>query len=134
MDIQNSTTIPEVKKTIVMLRELSADEKVRQEAFYREKRIHDEATALNGARKEGIEIGRAEGLAEGLTEGITKGRAEGLAEGITKGRAEGLAEGLSEGITKGRAEGLTEGINEMIEKMRKSGMSEEQIRSIIDIK
>ncbi len=86
MDIQNSTTIPEVKKTIVMLRELSADEKVRQEAFYREKRIHDEATALNGARKEGIEIGRAEGL------------------------------------------------NEMIEKMRKSGMSEEQIRSIIDIK
>ena len=106
MDIQNSTTIPEVKKTIVMLRELSADEKVRQEAFYREKRIHDEATALNGARKEGIEIGRAEGLAEGL----------------------------SEGITKGRAEGLTEGINEMIEKMRKSGMSEEQIKSIIDIK
>ena len=90
MDIQNSTTIPEVKKTIVMLRELSADEKVRQEAFYREKRIHDEATALNGARKEGIEIGRAEGL--------------------------------------------TEGINEMIEKMRKSGMSEEQIKSIIDIK
>ena len=114
MDIQNSTTIPEVKKTIVMLRELSADEKVRQEAFYREKRIHDEATALNGARKEGIEIGRAEGLTEG----------------ITKGRAEGLAEGLSEGITKGRAEGL----NEMIEKMRKSGMSEEQIKSIIDMK
>ncbi len=98
MDIQNSTTIPEVKKTIVMLRELSADEKVRQEAFYREKRIHDEATALNGARREGIEIGRAEGKAEG------------------------------------KAEGLTEGINNMIEKMRKSGMSEEQIKSIIDIK
>ena len=98
MDIQNSTTIPEVKKTIVMLRELSADEKVRQEAFYREKRIHDEATALNGARREGIEIGRAEGKAEG------------------------------------KAEGLTEGINNMIEKMRKSGLSEEQIKSIIDIK
>ena len=37
MAIQNTTNIPEVKDTIVMLRELSADEKVRQEAYYREK-------------------------------------------------------------------------------------------------
>ena len=47
-----------------MIRHLSADEKVRQEARYREKRLHDEANALGGARKEGvvegIEIGRAE--------------------------------------------------------------------------
>ncbi|MBQ8134962.1 MAG: hypothetical protein IJ192_11245 [Clostridia bacterium] len=53
MDIQSSTTIPEVQKTIVMLRELSTDEKVRQQVYYREKRLHDEATALNGARREG---------------------------------------------------------------------------------
>ncbi len=72
MDIQNSTTIPEIQKTIVMLRELSADEKVRQEAFYRERRIHDEATALNGAMREGIEIGRAEGKTEGKKEAINE--------------------------------------------------------------
>ena len=35
MEIQQRTTIPEVKDTIVMLRQLSADEKVRQEAYYR---------------------------------------------------------------------------------------------------
>ena len=53
MDIMQSTTIPEVRKTVVMLRELSADEKVRQEAYYREKRLHDEASALGHAERKG---------------------------------------------------------------------------------
>ena len=53
MAIQQTTQIPEVKDTIVMLRQLSADEQVRQEAYYREKRLHDEATALGSARREG---------------------------------------------------------------------------------
>ena len=108
MDIQNTSKIPEVQKTIVMLRELSADEKVRQEAFYREKRIHDEATALGGALREGIEIGRAEG------------------------RAEGKAEGRAEGRAEGKAEGIIEAINRMAEKMRKAGFSEVQIKQIIN--
>ena len=54
MEIQRKTTIPEVQDTIVMIRHLSEDEKVREEARYREKRLHDEANALGGARKEGI--------------------------------------------------------------------------------
>lgn len=54
MALQQTTTIPEVKDTIVMLRQLSADENVRQEAYYREKRLHDEATALGHARREGM--------------------------------------------------------------------------------
>ena len=45
--------------------ETSADEKIREEARRREKRLHDEATALNHARKEGIEEGIAEGEAMG---------------------------------------------------------------------
>lgn len=61
MDIMENTSIPEVKKTVVILRELSADEKIQQEAYYREKRLHDEATALGHARREG----KAEGIAEG---------------------------------------------------------------------
>ncbi|MGN0630887.1 MAG: hypothetical protein ACI4JN_06125 [Ruminococcus sp.] len=39
---------------------MSASEKIRQEAEYREKMLHDEASALSGARMEG----RAEGKAE----------------------------------------------------------------------
>ena len=58
MELQQKTDIPEVKDTIVMLRQLSADEKVRQEAFYREKQLHDEASALGSARREGIAEGR----------------------------------------------------------------------------
>ena len=43
------------------VRELSADEELRRLAFYREKRLHDEANAINGSRREEIRIGRAEG-------------------------------------------------------------------------
>ena len=57
-DALNQTMIPEVQDTIVMIRHLSADEKVREEARYREKRLHDEANALGGAKKEGIAEGR----------------------------------------------------------------------------
>ena len=38
---------------------------MRQEVYYREKRLHDEASALNHARREGEAKGRAEGRAEG---------------------------------------------------------------------
>ena len=82
-NVQQSTTIPEVQETIVMLRQLSADEQVRREAFMREIRLHDEATALGHARREGIAEGMAKGKAEGLTEGMAKGKAE-VAEKLRK--------------------------------------------------
>ena len=51
---------------VEQIRELSADEKLRREAFYREKRLHDEANAINGSRREEIKIGRAEGEKIGM--------------------------------------------------------------------
>ena len=57
-----------MKEIIVEKRELSADEKVRQEAYYREKRLHDEATALGNARCEGMAEGEAKGRAEGAAQ------------------------------------------------------------------
>lgn len=62
MDAEATTKIQEVKKAIVVLRELNADDQLRAEAHYREKRLHDEATALGHARREG----KAEGLVEGM--------------------------------------------------------------------
>ncbi len=88
MALQQSTTIPEIQKTIVILREMSADEQIREEARCREKRLHDEATALNFARKVGIAEGRAEGRAEGIAEGI----AQGIAELAEKWRKKGFTE------------------------------------------
>ncbi len=69
MAIQQTTQIPEVKDTIVMLRQLSADEQVRMEAHYREKRLHDEATALGSARREG----KSEGMLVTLVGLVKKG-------------------------------------------------------------
>ena len=111
MEIQNTTAIPEIKKTIVIVRHLSGDEKVRQEAYYREKRLHDEATALGHARREGL----AEGLTQGRAEGLTQGRAEGL----TQGRAEGRAEGRSE-VTQ-----------ELTHRWLEMGMSEAEIKKLL---
>ena len=54
MELEQTSTIPEVGKTIVLLRQLSADEKVQQEAWYREKQLHDEASALGFARRKGV--------------------------------------------------------------------------------
>ena len=85
MDMNQTTAIPEVKDTIVMLRRLSADERIRQEAYYREKRMHDEANALGGARREGRAEGFAEGRAEGRAEGMTAGMISTLASLVEKG-------------------------------------------------
>ena len=60
--------------------ELSTDEKLRREAFYREKRLHDEANAINGSRREGIRIGRAEGRAERDKEFVKAMRLKGYSE------------------------------------------------------
>ena len=84
MAILNTATIPEIQDAIVMLRKLSADEKVRVEAFYREKHLHDEAAALGTARREGF--------AEGEDSGEAKGRAETTAKIIAQMRKSGFTE------------------------------------------
>ena len=81
MALELSTNIPEVKDVIVKVRELSSDEKLRRLAYYREKRLHDEANAINGSKKEGIKIGRAEGRVEREKELIAMMRQQGYSEG-----------------------------------------------------
>ena len=72
MDIETNTQIKEVRDTIVILRELNADEKVKQEAYYREKRLHDEASALGNARREGRAERDAELIAKWRLKGYTE--------------------------------------------------------------
>ena len=70
MDIQTTTLIPEIQETIVHLRTLNGDEKIRREAELREKRLHDEASSIKGAWREG----KAEGIQEGIEKGIQKNK------------------------------------------------------------
>ena len=44
-EIEQYTTVPEIKEAIALLRELSADEEVQKEAYNREKLLNDEASA-----------------------------------------------------------------------------------------
>ena len=44
-EIEQSTTVPEIKEAIALLRELSADEEVQKEADNREKLLNDQASA-----------------------------------------------------------------------------------------
>ena len=64
MALQQTSTIPEIQDAIVILRQMSADERIRQEAYYREMRLHDEASAVNEAKREGFAEGKAEGNVE----------------------------------------------------------------------
>ena len=54
MEIMQTTQIPEIKRTIVKLREMSADEKLREEARLREMSLRDEISALKGAENKGV--------------------------------------------------------------------------------
>ena len=126
MAIQQTTQIPEVQETIVMLRQLSADEQVRQEAFYREKRLHDEASALGHARREGKAEGRAEGIVEGIAIGEAKGIAIGEAKGIAIGEAKGEVKGKSSMIKMLIQKGNT--ISEIAEFY---GITEDEIEKIL---
>ena len=75
---------PQVRKAVVKLRELSADERARDLLERREKGRRDAEAFAEGARQEG----RAEGRIEGRAEGRIEGRIEGHVEGHAEGRAE----------------------------------------------
>ena len=57
MAVENKTQDPTINKAVVILKTLSGDEKVKEIARLREKRLHDEASALEAAENRGIEKG-----------------------------------------------------------------------------
>ena len=63
------TEVQPIQKAVMIIHQMSDDEKIQELARLREKALHDEASALSTARKEGREEGRAEGRAEGREQG-----------------------------------------------------------------
>ena len=82
MAIINSATIPEVRDAGIVLRDFQADERMRQEAWYREKQMRDEASQIDDAFEEGI----AKGIAKGIEKGIEKGTLQTLVSLVNRGR------------------------------------------------
>mgnify|MGYP005607267179 CR=1 FL=1 len=77
LEMLERTNVKEIQEAVLILREMSADEKMKELARRRELALYDRITDL--------EVSRAEGRAEGLEEGMQKGKAEGLEEGLQKG-------------------------------------------------
>ena len=129
------TNVQEISQAILVLRELSADEKMRYMAEMREKALHDEATAIHAALEKGMAQGLEQGIARGMKKGLEKGLAQGMAQGLKQGIAQGLEQGIAQGLEQGIAQGLEQGIAEerqrMIENLRKFGLSEEQIQAAL---
>ena len=49
--------MPEIQKAVMVIHQMSEDEKIQELARLREKALHDEASALGHARREGEQIG-----------------------------------------------------------------------------
>lgn len=58
------TNVPVIQKAVMVIHKMSADEKMQEIARMREKALHDEASALKGAREEGAANREAEIIAK----------------------------------------------------------------------
>jgi predicted transposase/invertase (TIGR01784 family) len=68
LNMLENTNVREINQAIVVLRELNADEKMRYISDMREKALHDEANALNSAKRSGFNEGMKQGKMEGAIE------------------------------------------------------------------
>lgn len=94
LDMLKETNVSEIQKAVMIIHKMSDDEKIQEAARLREKALHDEATALGHARREGIAEGEQIGLQKGEQIGLQKGRAEERAKLEANLRALGLSEDM----------------------------------------
>ena len=78
------TNAAPIKEAAYFIRRMSADEKVKERARLEEKRLHDEASIIGTARRQGLR----EGLEKGRNEGRNEGRIEILYKLINGGSTE----------------------------------------------
>jgi predicted transposase/invertase (TIGR01784 family) len=107
LNMLENTNVREINQAIVVLRELNADEKMRYISDMREKALHDEANALNSAKKSGFN------------------------EGMKQGKIKGLEQGKKEGLEQGKKEGAIEERKLIVSQLKASGMTDEQIKAIL---
>lgn len=80
LNMIKNTNIPAMEQAVQVIFDMSADTALRERARLREKALHDEASALQGAKEEGIAIGEAKGIEKGLIQALEKLIASGMSE------------------------------------------------------
>lgn len=68
-----STNIPAMEQAVQVILDMNADTALRERARLREKALHDEASAMQGAREEGLKEGVEKGLMQALEKLIASG-------------------------------------------------------------
>jgi predicted transposase YdaD len=91
LEMLRQTNVPEIQKAVMVIHQMSEDEKIQELARLREKALHDEASALGHARREGEQIG----IEKGERIGIEKGEKIGIEKGMEKKEQE-IAKRLKE--------------------------------------
>ncbi len=88
LDMIKEAGVDEINKAIVIMHEMSEDEKIQEMARLREKWIRDEVSNREFYRKQGKAEGRAEGRAEGKAEGEANKEKEIISKLIQNGFTE----------------------------------------------
>ena len=84
LNMIKNTNIPAMEQAVQVIFDMSADTALRERARLREKALHDEASALQGAKEEGLK--------EGIKKGIETGKNEERAAIVEKMRKSGMTE------------------------------------------
>ena len=96
------TNAAPIKEAAYFIRKMSADEKLKEIARLEEKRLHDEASIIGTARrqglKEGFEQGEKKGFEQGEKKGFEQGRIDAICRMISSGFPEPIISDL--GYTK----------------------------------
>jgi predicted transposase/invertase (TIGR01784 family) len=100
---------PELQEPVIRLKELSADELMREEQRAYEKACRDDKARIYYATKQG------------------------KAEGIVEGEARGIAKGKAEGIVEGEAKGIVKAKGEIARSMLQAGMPVSQVASLVGL-
>ena len=116
---------------VVRYREFSPEEKLRIEAYYREKRLHDEASALGSARREGLAEGIVKGVSERLAVELPKDLTENIEKKLIKIFGDCLTKRIAEEEAIDLAVSEAEAIIRIINHMRRLGYTEEQLKQIV---
>ena len=78
LEMLEQTNVKEIQEAVLILREMSADEKMKELARRRELALHDRITDIEVSREEGRQEGLQQGLQQGRQEGLQKGKTEGI--------------------------------------------------------
>ena len=116
-----------IQKAVVILKELSEDERTRMLADEKEKARRDRQAREEYVFDEGMEQGLAQGMERGLSQGIQQGLEQGMERGVQQGMERGLMQGRDEGLAQGLEQGIRQGVMENARRMKGLGVAAEDI-------